>query len=82
MTGSESNEKYVVMRTVPVIVKNGKRRIKINALLDDASTSTFINSDVASELGLQGEYFITEVSVLNGQTESFQAMAVEFGLES
>lgn len=63
MTGSEKNEKFVMMRTVPVIVKNGGRKMKINALLDDASTSTFINGDIASELGLQGQWFRTEVSI-------------------
>ena len=31
---------------------NGTKRIKVNALLDDASTKTYINSDVAAELGL------------------------------
>ena len=37
---------------------------KFNALLDDASTKTYINSDVAAELGLQGQLQRVNVSVL------------------
>ena len=44
----------VALRTVTVYLKNGDRKLKINALLDDASTETYINADVAVELGLQG----------------------------
>ena len=42
----------VALRTVSVYLKNGDRKLKINALLDDASTKTYINADVAAELGL------------------------------
>ena len=46
---------YVALRTIHVIVSNGARKLKVNALLDDARTKIYINSDVASELGLKGE---------------------------
>ena len=46
---------FAVLRTVPVILKNGNRRIEVNALLDDASTRTYLNSDVAAQLGLPRE---------------------------
>ena len=82
VTGSDQKSRHVALRTVPVIVKNGKRRLKVNALLDDASTSTFINADVAAELGLQGKCEKTEVNVINGQVEVFETTPVEFGLES
>ncbi|KAJ8038757.1 hypothetical protein HOLleu_16272 [Holothuria leucospilota] len=68
--------------TVPVILKNNGRRIKVNALLDDASTSTFVNADVAAELGLRGKLEKTQVHVLNDQIETFETMPVEVGLES
>ena len=35
--------------TVPVIFKNVNRSLTVNALLDDASTKTYINADVAAE---------------------------------
>ena len=43
---------FFALRTVPVILTNGNRAIKMNALLDEASTKSYINADVASELGL------------------------------
>ena len=46
--------KYLALRTVPVLVKNGVQRMIVNALLHDGSTKTFINGDVAVELGLEG----------------------------
>ena len=31
---------FITLHTVPIILKNGNRSIKVNALLDDASTKT------------------------------------------
>ena len=45
--------RIVALRTVPVFLKNGHRRIEVNALLDEASTKTYLNADVAAELELQ-----------------------------
>ena len=42
----------LALRTVPMIVKNGGRKLKVNALLDEASTKTYIDADVVTELGL------------------------------
>ena len=75
-------EEYIALRTVPVILKNGGRKLIVNALLDDASTKTYVNSDVAAELGLQGESRKVTVNVLNGQEDTFETMPVECGIES
>ena len=72
----------IALRTVPVYIKNGNRKLKVNALLDDASTKTYINSDVAAELGLQGCLQKVNVSVLNGQMETFETSPVECVIES
>ena len=57
---------FVALRTVPVVVENGGRRLVLNALLDDASTKTYINGDVAAdELGLEGTMQKITVNVLN-----------------
>jgi ribonuclease HI len=50
--------------------------------LDDASTRSYVNADVAAELGLQGTLQKITVNVLNGQTESFETKPVSFRLES
>ena len=72
---------FVALRTVPVVVKNGGRRLVLNALLDDASTKTYINDDAAAELGLEGAMQTITVNVLNGGEDSFQTMPVEFDLQ-
>ena len=72
----------IALRTVSVYLRNGDRKLRINALLDDASTRTYINADVAAELGLQGHTQKVNVSVLNGQVEIFETTPVEFTLES
>ena len=42
----------VVLRAVSLYIKNGECKLKINALLDNASTKSYVNADVAAELGL------------------------------
>ena len=49
MVCSKSDVKgATALRTIPVILKNGRRKLKVNALLDDASTQTYVNADVAA----------------------------------
>ena len=72
--------RFVALRIVPVFLKNGPRRIKVNALLDEASTKTYLNADVAAELELQGEPQKVTVNVLKGHTETFETTPVEFVL--
>ncbi len=74
--------RFVALRNVPVFLKNGHRRIKVNTLLDKASTKTYLNADVTAQLKLQGEPQKVTVNVLNGQTETFETTPVEFELES
>lgn len=54
VTSKSKQPRFVALRTVPVFLKNGNRRIKVNALLDEHSTKTYLNADEATELGLQG----------------------------
>ena len=70
------------LRTVPVIVSSDTKKIKINALLDDGSTKSYINSDIAAELGIQTVTQKVKVNVLNGNTETFETMPVSVKLES
>ena len=73
---------FIALRTVPVMVKSGDKSIKVNALLDDGSTKTYINSDVAAELGLHGKTECVTVNVLNGQIKTFNTRPIEVLLES
>ena len=63
-------------------MKNGNQSLRVNALLDDASTKTYINHDVAAKLGLQGEKEMVMVNVLDGNVEAIETMPVKLTLES
>ena len=78
VTTDDQRPDYIALRTVLVVLRNGTRSIKVNALLDDGSTKSYINADVAAELGLQGKTEKVLVNVLNGQVESFESKPVEF----
>lgn len=54
MTSNNDKGSFIAMRTVPAILKNCHKQIVVNALLDDASTKSYLNADMAAELGLQG----------------------------
>ena len=72
----------ISLRTIPVFLENGERRIKINALLDDGSTKTYINSDVSHELGVSGEQNTIAVGVLGGMKSFIKGESVELTLLS
>jgi hypothetical protein len=63
-------------------LKNGNRRAKVNALLDDASTKMYMNVDVVGELVLQGQVQKVTVNVFNDKVESFETMHNEVRLQS
>ena len=56
--------------------------MRINALLDDGSTRSYINEDVADCLGLEGEPVSLSVRLLNDTTTSLRSRSVQFDLES
>ena len=70
VTQSHTRAEFIALRTVPVILINGDRSLKINALLDDASTKTYIHADVADKLYPRGRIEKLNVNVLNGQDET------------
>ena len=82
VTQNNVRASFIGLRTVPVILRNGEQSLKINALLDDASTKSYINADVATELGLQGRTEKITVNVLNGQVEAFETKPVNVELRS
>ena len=74
--------KCISLQTVPVIVENGSKSLIINALLDDGSTQTYLNADIAAKLGLHGDISKSQVSVINGTVATFETAPVEFRLRS
>ena len=82
LSASKMQPDTVGLRTVPVILENDGKQIRINALLDDGSTSSFLNSSVASELNLHGRPGSITVNVLNGESKSFVSTRVNVRLKS
>ena len=58
-------------------MKANGRKVKINAILDDASNETFLNKAVAGILGLQEPFEKFQVYVLNNTVETFQSMPIK-----
>ena len=73
---------FVALRTVPVYLINGTKRVKVNALLDEASSKSYLNSDVAAELGLEGKPCELTVNVLNDNQEKLHSSIVDFQISS
>ena len=67
---------------MPIIVENGSKSLIINTSLDDGSTQTYLNADIAAKLGLHGEIRKSQVNVRNGTVATFQEAPVEFTLRS
>jgi hypothetical protein len=62
--------KSIALRTVPVILKNGKKRLLVNCFLDEGSDTTYVNEDVVEQLGLQQTKEPVTVQVANAQQEA------------
>jgi hypothetical protein len=73
---------FTALRIVPVVLRDGDKLVSVTALLDDGSTRTYLNADVAAQLGLVGNHESVKVSVLNGKYEVLQTMSVEVQLQS
>ena len=77
MSTVSNNDSQVALRTIPVILSNGKDKLVVNALLDDGSTKSYVNSDVAFQLGTDGTVQKIQIGVLNGKLETLDVMPVE-----
>ena len=72
----------ISLQVTPIIVENGSISLTINALLDDGSTQTYLNADIAAKLGLHGEIWTSQVNVINGAVATFETAPVELTLRS
>ena len=67
---------------MPVWLSAKEKKIKVNAVLDDASTVSYVNEKVDGALGLSATYEKVTVNVLNENVETFDSMPVSLILES
>ena len=81
MTSCESkvNPETFSLRTVPVW---DRRKVKVNAILDNASNESCMNEEVAGLLGLKATCQTVQVRVLNDSVETFKSMPLQIEIES
>ena len=84
MTSCESkvNPETFSLRTVPVWVKGNGKKVKVNAILDDASNESFMNEEVAGLLGLKATWQTVQVRALNDSVKTFKSMPLQIEIES
>ena len=75
-------EKVISLRTVSVVVCNGKVRMAVNALLNDASTKTYISTDFIEQRKLKGIPETVTLIVLSSQIKTFETLPVEISLDN
>ncbi len=67
---------------IPVWLKANGKKVKVNAIMDDASNGTFLNEEIASLLGVEEPFQKVQVHVLNSAVETFQSMPIKVDIES
>ena len=65
----------MAMRTVPAILKYGKKKMLLDCFLDEGSNTTYVNEDAVEELGGKGEKELITVNIANDQQVSFPSMS-------
>jgi hypothetical protein len=65
-----------------VWIKANGTRIKVNAVLDDASNETFLNEEAAGFLELSGKWQDVQVHVLNDAVETLKSIPLQVEIES
>ena len=81
-TVKEHEQRRIALRTVPVILKYGAKRLQVNCFLDEGSDTTYINEDVVVELGLEGPKERVTIKVANDQKVDLMSATMEIRLES
>ena len=71
----------ITLRTAPVIVKHGNKRILVNCLLDEGSDTSYTNTYYVEALGLHGAKIEINVKVANDETVTFMSSTFVVGLE-
>ena len=81
-TVQEHAQRSIALRTVPVILKHGERRLQVSRFLDEGSDASYVNEDVVENLGLDGRKEKVIINVASGQKVSLMSATMEIGLES
>ena len=71
-----------LLQIVPVIIKNGNKSVKINALLDSGSGVTLINKDLASKLNLSRDSKVLNICNAMSEVSKVKCKPVKFQISS
>ena len=66
-TMERHEERIIALRTVPVILKHGKRRLPLKCFLDEGSDTTYVNENVVEMLGSSTQKEQITINVANDQ---------------
>ena len=73
----------ISLQTVPVIVRNGEKQIKINALLDSGSNCSFLSKEIVKTLGLKEfDHETRTLHMMNVTDQALRVSKVKFELAS
>ena len=81
-TIEEQEQRNVALQTVPIFLKHGKKRLLVKCFLDEGGDTSYVNEDVAEELGLCGRKERVTINVANDQKVTMMSATLEIGLES
>ena len=82
-TNNLQSDCKVALRTIPAFVFGKKnKKLKINIMLDDGSTGSYIDEDLAVELGLEGKLLPLHTEMLGGYKDVSDSIRTEVEIES
>ena len=79
---SNTDNASTLLQVVPVIIKNGNKSVKTNALLDSGSDVTLINKDLASKLNLSGDSKVLNICNAISEVSKVECKPVEFQISA
>ena len=82
MNWSSAFVRVLSLENSSCLTNHNHQKVKVNALLDDGSSGTYLNRNNAGELDLKGRPHKLTVNVLNDNQEKLAASVVEFMISS
>ena len=67
---------HAILPVIPVRLRNGKKSVRVNALLDSGATSNLMSHQLRKELGLDGPSFKTRVALACGVVKEIEKTKV------
>ena len=79
-THKTSNVDSISLMVLPALISNGKKNLKVNVMLDNCSTSSYITEAAANELQLNGQPLNLTIAGTGGTEVQKQSCRVELSV--